>query len=268
MDAFLRTFSDTDLQQPFEAAVVMPSLLRPTIRHALEAIFAQNFSGRIQVLVGVDLPNGSMEAIEAACALRPRNCAVQVFWPGYSTSARHGGVMRPGDGGALRSILTYLANSPYVAYLDDDNWWGPNHLKLMRTAIAQAEWAYALRWFVHPESRRPVCIDVWESVGPGKGIFQQRFGGFVDPNCLMINKLACPLAAHQWNLPMFNNPMLGDRSVFDFLAKNHRVRGTDVPSVYYTMNATDGLHPIRVERIGAAYDEAGAAAAGDADIAA
>jgi hypothetical protein len=222
-------------------------------------VFAQNFGGRIQILVGVDVPRGDMAAIEAACAQRPRNCAVNVFWPGYSTSMRHGGVMKPGDGGALRAVLTDLANSPYIAYLDDDNWWGPNHLKLMRTAIAQAEWAYSLRWFVHPESLRPICVDAWESVGLGQGVFNEKFGGFVDPNCLMFNKLACPRAAHHWLVPLLDKPMLGDRAVFDYLSKNHKVRGTGRPTVFYTMNASDGLHPIRIRRMPDLYEKAGMA---------
>jgi hypothetical protein len=120
MQGFFKTFADIDPQTPFDAAVVMPTTLRATLRDALASIFGQNFRGTIQVLIGIDTPKGDLAAIEAACALRPRNVAVHLFWPGYSTAARHGGVMKPGDGGALRSILTFLANSPYVAYLDDD----------------------------------------------------------------------------------------------------------------------------------------------------
>ncbi len=152
MQNFFRTFSDLDSQTPFDAAVVIPTTLRATLPVALNSIFAQNSRGNIQVLIGIDRPRGELIELEAACALRPRNVAVSIFWPGYSTAQRHGGVMKPGDGGALRGILALLANSPFVAYLDDDNWWGPNHLKLMRAAIAQADWAFSLRWFVHPET--------------------------------------------------------------------------------------------------------------------
>jgi hypothetical protein len=240
-----------------DAAVVIPTILRPYLRQALESIFAQRFGGRIHVLVGIDIPRGDMGIIDAACALRPSHCAVQVFWAGYSTSVRNGGLMPPGDGGALRAMLTYLANSPYVAYLDDDNWWDPNHLTQIRGAIDAAEWAFALRWFVHPETRRPVCVDVWESVGPGQGVFKDRFGGFVDPSCLMINKFACPLAAHHWNFPLSGDPMSADRSVFEFLSSKHSVRGTGRPTVFYTLQPKDGLHPMRLKLMGPAYEEAG-----------
>jgi hypothetical protein len=257
MQGFLRTYADTDLQQPMDAAVVIPTVLRPSLTQGLHSIFAQRFPGRIHILIGIDNIRGDLALIDAACAARPPNCAVQVFWPGYSTSVRHGGLTPPGDGGALRSVLTYLANAPYVAYLDDDNWWEPEHLYQLRRAMDDAEWAFALRWFVHPGTRRPVCVDIWESVGPGQGIFKEHFGGFVDPSCLMINKVACPRAPHHWNFPLANDPMSADRSVFAFLKENHKPRGTGRPTVFYTLNANDGLHPTRLRLMGSAYDEAG-----------
>jgi hypothetical protein len=257
MQGFLRTYADTDLQRPMDAAVVIPTLLRPHLAQALASIFAQNFAGRIHILVGVDTPQGDLSAVDAACAGRPSHCAVQVFWPGYSTAARHGGLTPSADGGALRCVLSFLANSAYVAYLDDDNWWGPDHLQQLRTAVEGAEWGFTLRWFVHPDSRRPVCVDSWESVGPGEGMFKEKFGGFVDPNCLMINKLACPQAPLLWNFPLANAPLTADRNVFNHLSRQHKWQGTGKPSTFYMMNKTDGLHPMRMQIMGEAYVKAG-----------
>jgi hypothetical protein len=259
MTGFWQTYADGDLQAPADAAVVIPTVLRPHLRAALESIFAQTFPGRIHVLVGIDSLQGDPGLIAAVCAARPSHCTVQVFWPGYSTALRHGGLTPPGDGGALRAVLTHLANSAYVAYLDDDNWWGPDHLAQMRSAIDTAEWAFALRWFVHPETRRPVCVDTWESVGPGQGLFRERFGGFVDPSCLMFNKVACPFAPQYWNFPLSSDPMSADRNVFAFLSQTHKWAGTGKASVYYTLNAKDGLHPMRVQAMGEAYAAAGRA---------
>jgi hypothetical protein len=258
MQGFLRTYGETDLQPPADTAVVIPTVLRPQLQPALVSIFRQNFAGRIHILIGVDSLQGDLSVIDAACASRPPHCTVQVFWLGYSTSTRHGGLHRPGDGGTLRCALTYLANAAYVAYLDDDNWWGPDHLTQLRAAVARAEWGFALRWFVHPQTRRPVAVDTWESVGPGQGIFQEKFGGFVDPSCLMINKLACPLAAPYWNFPLAGDPMSADRNMFHFLSRSHKWQGTGQASVFYTLNAKDGLHPMRVRLLGAAYEQAGA----------
>ncbi len=259
-EGFLRTFArpGMELQHTFDAAVVMPTLLRPEIATALRSIFAQDLRGRIHVVIGVDQP-GDLGPVEAACAEMPAHCAVQVFWPGYSTSSRHGGVSPARDGGALRSILTYLANALYVAYLDDDNTWRPDHLSSLYRLMPRADWAYSLRWFCHPVTARPICVDQWESVGPDQGIFKGPFGGFVDPNCLMLNKVVCETAIGQWNQPLPGDPtgMTADRSVFNTLRTEYRGMGSGEPTSFYRMNASDGLHPHRVRTLGPAYEQAG-----------
>src|ERR1700748_3880875 len=105
MPGFLRTYADIDLQQTMDAAVVIPTVLRPHLAPALHSIFAQTFPGRIHILIGIDNANGDPGLIDAACAARPSHCVVQVLWPGYSTSVRHRGLAPPGDGGGLRSVL-------------------------------------------------------------------------------------------------------------------------------------------------------------------
>jgi hypothetical protein len=203
MDAFLRHHAEpgTDLQQPLDAAVVMPTLLRPTLLEAVRSIYAQSFQGRIQILIGIDKPEGDPAILDACLAERPPNCVVTLFYPGYSTSVRHGGLHPARDGGTLRSVLLYLANARRVALLDDDNWWHPDHLTHLSAALAGHDWAYALRWFVHPATRRPICIDEWESIGPDQGFFRRQSGGWVDPNCLMLDKLACEPVIRCWSAP-------------------------------------------------------------------
>jgi len=264
MHAFLRQDADPDfdLQQPMEAAVVMPTVLRPSIVAALRSVFAQTVEGRIHILVGIDAPLGDMALLDQALLGRPPNMAVQLFYPGFSTSVRHGGLSPARDGGALRTVLSQLANSPYVAYLDDDNWWGPDHLAQLCSALRDGEadcaFAHSLRWFVHPDSLRPVCVDAWESVGVGAGIFAQRFNGFIDPNCLMIDKRVCPEVLALWQVPLAGDPkaMSADRTVFTHLQSQHRGIGTGQPSSFYRLDPTDGLHGLRMQLFGAQYEQA------------
>src|SRR5689334_24311797 len=109
---------DFDLQRPCDVSVIMPTVMRTTITDALKSVFRQDLGGRIQLLIGIDRPGGDVGLIEQACNERPSHCCVQVFYPGYSTSVRHGGLHAADDGGVLRCVLTYLANSRHVAYLD------------------------------------------------------------------------------------------------------------------------------------------------------
>jgi predicted O-methyltransferase YrrM len=179
---------------------------------------------------------------------------VTVFDPGYSTSVRHGGVHASRDGGALRTLLSYAAHSRLVAYLDDDNWWAPDHLAAITAAAAGRAWAYSLRWYVDRESAEPLCVDRWESVGPDAGCFRDRFGGWVDPNCLLIDKLACEPALRLWSVPLPGDAtqLTGDRHVFSDLRLRGPAGGTGRATVYYTLTPGDIMHRRRLEWIAAA----------------
>ena len=248
---FLRTYTSTDPQRTYDAAVIIPTILRPHLKQAIESVFAQNFTGRVQILIGIDAINGNPDLIADLAMNRPANQTIQVFWPGYSTSTRHGGVTPSGDGGALRTILTYLANAPRVAYLDDDNWWAASHLTDLCRAIDGFDWAFSYRWFVHPETRAPLAVDVWESGGPGQGVHP---GGFVDPSCLMIDKTRCHHAAHCWTVPLPGDPMSADCVMFGFLARNYSWRSTGDATAFYVLNPRDRMYAERLRWIEEASD--------------
>jgi hypothetical protein len=258
MTSFMRSYGDpASLQMPADVAVVTTSILRPSLVRAVQSVFAQKFPGRIQMLIGLDSLLGSMDLLDQACANRPSNVVVQVLYPGYSTSVRHGGVTKSNSGGALRCLLSLMANSHHIAYLDDDNWFHPDHLRILGEAIKLAPWAWSLRWFVHPDTARPICIDTWESVGPGRGVFNEHFGGFVDTNCLMLDKRHCEHVLLGWNrpLPGDDNGQSEDRVVFDMLRQQNSV-GTQQATTFYVLNPADGNHPMRLHFMGEKYAEA------------
>ncbi len=232
---------------PFDAAVVIPTVGRQTLARAVRSVFEQRFSGTIQILIGVDVWRGEAGMLTALLEEAPSNCGVWVFDLGYSTASRHGGFTPAGTGGALRTILSYAAHSRLVAYLDDDNWWDADHLSSLTRAILGHDWAFSLRWFVDAETSKPLCVDRWESVGPGAGAFQKRFGGFVDPSCLMLDKVSCEGALPSWCRPLKGDGlgMSTDRTVFEYL-RGKRAAGTGQATAYYTLSASDPNHPTRL----------------------
>lgn len=255
--SFLYTHPDTDLQKPFDAAIVIPTTMRPSLSRALTSIYGQWFPGRVHLLIGIDANADKRSLIDISSLSRPSNITVTVFWPGYSTAVRHGGLTSASDGGALRTILTNLANSPYVAYLDDDDFWAPSHLHSLKRAIEGVGWTYSLRQYCHPATGQPICVDEWESVGPDKGFSAEQFGGYSAPSTLMIDKTRCGLVPQLWCHPMvYNDPMTADRRVFDGL-RQFTSCGTKQPTSFYTINPADPMHPQRREWMGSAYEEAG-----------
>ena len=230
------------------------TVLRPTLVDTLRSIFDQRFDGRVQILIGIDAQQGDLSLVEDACRALPDRYSVLLIYPGYSTSRRHGGLDYSWIGGSLRIILSYLANSRYITTLDDDNWWSDDHLASMHAALSTgADWAWSLRWYVHPISRRPICHDDWELIGPGKGHYVE-WGGWVDPNCLAINKIACEAALRWWSIPPRNSPTAldSDRTLFRILSTRYQGLATNRNSVFYQISETDRfMHPFRLSKIGA-----------------
>lgn len=228
-------FGATDWQSPFDVAVIMTTIGRSTIKQAIDSIYQQKGIQRIQLLIGVDMPIGDFSGIDQLLSQTPNYVSVAFFYPGYSTSIRHGGIHNAFDGGSMRTILSYLANARYLTYLDDDNWYAPHHLRTMLDAIKNHSWCFSLRYFVDPESREPICLDTWESIGPGKGIFNEKWGGWCAPNTVMIDKILCESVLAWWSVPLHGDQsrLTADRHVFHWLNKSGHPGETNEPTVFY-----------------------------------
>jgi hypothetical protein len=236
-----------DVQTPFAAAIVVPTIVRPTLGQAIRSVYAQAFDGRLQILIGIDRWAGERAYVDALIAEAPSNVAVTVLDLGYSTSQRNGGLYPSAYGGALKTILSYAANSRYVAYLDDDNWYAPDHLASMLTAIRGKAWAFALRTFVDRDSGEVLCPDTWESLGPGRGVHAAAQGGFVDTNCFLLDKFACDDVLSEWALTRFAGGTGGDRQVLARLSG--RPWGTNNAHTVFYRQALVGHHPYLLWRL-------------------
>ena len=82
MQGFIRTYADAGnrMQDTFDVAVVMPSLLRPQLREALRSIFTQDLAGRIRCSLVSTRSRVIIHYLKSVCNQRPTNCTVQVFY--------------------------------------------------------------------------------------------------------------------------------------------------------------------------------------------
>jgi hypothetical protein len=223
------------VDQKFDVAVVIPTIIRPELTYAVRSIFNQSFKGSIQILIGIDWREGKQNILDNIMSEVPENVTITVVDPGYSTSARHGGVHSATDGGSLRTVLSFLAHSRYVAYLDDDNWWHIDHLKTLLEAIQGVDWAFSYRWLVDEKTNKTLALDKWHSTGPGKGVFNKKLGGFVDPNTLIVDKLTCADQLHLWSVRYGNSDHYSgaDRWLFQGLVQNKTWRPSNCATVFY-----------------------------------
>lgn len=227
-----------DAQRPADVAVMIPTIVRPTIVRALRSIYDQQFDGRIQIVIGIDVQQGDAAALLAMIAERPAHVSVLVVHLPWSTSSRHGGVHVTMDGGGLKSILAFSANARLLAQLDDDNEWLPDHLALLAKAIEGKAWAYAQRFLIDDDTGRTLGPDIWDSVGPGAGRFMAT-GGFVDPNCLMIDKTAATRLLSLYSDTLDRKPgYSSDRLMFGGIAKLPHGR-VDAFTVKYYIRRTN-----------------------------
>ena len=231
-----------------DVAVIVTTCCRPSLVRAIESIFHQDHKKLIHILIGVDkeLFGNFSEIYQDFEKRRPDNILLTVINPGYSTSSRHNGIHSCIFGGSLKTALTFLASSRYVTYLDDDDWYESSHLRLLRSAIEGNSWAFSLCNYA--DSDRGVILgpDEIESVGPGQGIYNDNFGGFVRPSALMMDKLRLASIMHLWSESAFPNREGEDRLIFNALLPFNDFGQTGIPTVNYSLDPNDPLHPTRL----------------------
>lgn len=230
-------------QKPADVAVIIPTFGRPSIANAMQCIYKQDLNGTIQILIGVDAWDiDSADLIKATAEKRPSNVSVMLVDMGYSTSKKRGGVHLNSYNGSLRVILGYMANSQYLTFLDDDNYWAPNHLSSLKDVIPGFGWAFSNRYLIDEVTGMNLCVDRWDSVGPGKGIRKEKLKGFVDPNCIMINKMHLPDALTAWlsTLPS-SRIQAADRQFFRYLIEQGATSWTGKATVGYSIRRTNFL---------------------------
>lgn len=131
------------IRSPFLAAVVIPTVLRASLTRAVRSVFRQNVQGRLQILLGIDRTDGDFGILSQLATECPNHCALTTLNLGYSTSIRNGSLYPAQTGGSLRTTLSFAANSRFVAYLDDDNWWDEDHLSSLLAEIQGNHWAFS-----------------------------------------------------------------------------------------------------------------------------
>lgn len=143
----------------------------------------------------------------------------------------------------------HLVNHEFVAFLDEDNWYAPEHLPAMLAALQNADAAWSLRKIVNKDGTF-VCNDDCESLGPHvRGVGRRRL---VDTSCWAFRRAW--LEKHSWvwaggwgrdgaftdNVHTLSS---GDPECYNWRAATNwgraRVVGTGLYSVNYRLGASE-----------------------------
>jgi hypothetical protein len=141
----------------YSITVITPTIGTPYLAKAIESVQAQTY-GRVEHVIIVDGPAGA-DAVQAMLPKAPRH-PVHVITLPFNTGA--GGF----NGHRIYGAAVFLVSGRYVAFLDEDNWFEPDHLSRLMNLIEVngLEWAYSLRQLVDCDGL-PIGPDDCESLG-------------------------------------------------------------------------------------------------------
>jgi glycosyltransferase involved in cell wall biosynthesis/predicted negative regulator of RcsB-dependent stress response len=173
----------------FSVSVITATLGGKHLAQAIDSVQAQSYP-LVEHLVVADGP-ACREAVKA-CLPRSSRHAVRLLVLPSNTS-------RGGFGGhRIYAAGPYLVNGDFVAFLDDNHWFEPDHLATLMSRITTEglAWAYALRKIVDAEGRF-VANDDCESLGQGP-TWAPPDAHLVDANCYLLRRDVAIVHGHLW----------------------------------------------------------------------
>jgi glycosyltransferase involved in cell wall biosynthesis len=101
-------------------------------------------------------------------------------------------------GHRVYAAMPLMVNADYILFLDEDNWFEPNHVETMINKIKSRNlmWAYSLRR-ICDESGQYVCDDDCESLGRCPTFYDSTLN-FVDTNCYCFRREFLVTVAHNF----------------------------------------------------------------------
>lgn len=226
-------------------AVVTSTIGRPELERAILSVQQQTYPCRHYVFV-----DGEQFHQQAAEMLQKYPNVIATYLP-----------MNTGANGwtnsSINAIAPYLIKADILCYLDDDNWYEPNHVESGVRTLAEsgADYAYALRnLFDH--NQRFICVDCSESLGSySRGwrdaiSFQVKQGdkisvfksglsteNHIDTNCYFLRHSVAKAVSLAWHTGLHN-----DKNVYTALRKLGLVEAcTRVVSVNYVFDVLKGM---------------------------
>ena len=101
-------------------------------------------------------------------------------------------------GHRVYAAMPLMVNADYILFLDEDNWFEPNHVETMINKIKSKDlmWAYSLRK-IYDERGQYVCDDDCEALGRYPTFYDHTVN-FVDTNCYCFKREYLVSIAHSF----------------------------------------------------------------------
>lgn len=206
-------------------AVVTSTQGRPTIKRTIKSVQDQTRKATHYVFI-----HGANHSDKAKPHLS--DDTVAVYLP--NANGHNGLGMAP-----VYALAPYVIDEDIIFYLDDDNWYEPDHIESLASLIEENDlgWAYSLRKIVDNEGNW-ICDDNCESLG-----CQPNASGhyLVDNSCYAVRADVARRYGYAWYVPI-----VSDRNFQAELMRNRiRCGTTGKHSANYRLShdGTGGMTP-------------------------
>lgn len=100
-------------------------------------------------------------------------------------------------GHRIYAACSYLVNSDYIMYLDEDNWYENGHVDSMVECLEEtkSDWVYSLRNIY--EGDNFICQDNCESLGKWSAFFNDQIN-HIDTSCFLVKTEVIRKIGHVW----------------------------------------------------------------------
>lgn len=100
-------------------------------------------------------------------------------------------------GHRVYAACSFLVNADVICYLDEDNWFEPNHIQNMVDKLSEGnDWVYSLR-NIHDKNGKFLCEDNCESLGKWPVYFNPQVH-HIDTSCFAIRRDVAVRIGHAW----------------------------------------------------------------------
>ena len=171
--------------------VITPTTGKSTVVQAIESVANQTV--KTEHLIVVD-GNDAWEKLEAYGDLFKYGVTKQLRSITLPENVGGGGWY----GHRVYAAMPLMVNADYILFLDEDNWFEPNHVETMIAKIKSKDlmWSYSLRRIVD-ESGQYVFDDDCESLGRNPTYYDHTLN-FVDTNCYCFKREYLVSVAHHF----------------------------------------------------------------------
>jgi glycosyltransferase involved in cell wall biosynthesis len=144
---------------PKTVTVITPTIGSPKVLDAILSVKNQTY-GYIDHLIVVDGPDHQKKFLHNFAYDDDLLNHVTLTTSPYNT----GGVGDGFYGHRIYAAYPHLINSDYIFFLDEDNWYAPDHIENLVKVLEQNDFAYSLRQ-IYDVDKNYLCDDNCESLG-------------------------------------------------------------------------------------------------------